>query len=301
MPLAFGIEPGIWNLEFGICYLLFGTWNLEFGICYLVFVIWNLEFGPWNFKKLMMKHTLIFFCLLLAFGSCRKTATNPEVLPNTYSDQALGKSANDLLSGSKYTSLNVQIQYMPGYSLDTGTISALSAYLNMLCNKPGGISITQAQIAGNGGDSLTVDQVAVLEVKNRTAYTSGSTLDVYILVTDGYDTAGTVLGFAYRNTSIALMGKAIFDHSGGFGEIGRAALESSVLEHEFGHILGLVNLGTPMQVFHQDTAHGNHCNNANCLMHYSIETNGAFNIFHPATIPVLDSNCRNDLHANGGK
>ena len=247
-----------------------------------------------------MKSQLLFIACVLFLFSCKKESnTNPETLPNSYSDQALGKSANDLLSGAKYTTLNIQVQYMPGYELETATITNLTNYLNGICNKPGGINITQTQIAAND-NTFTVDSAAITERINRTAYTSGSTIAVYILVTDGYDTSQATLGFAYRNTSICLFGKDIFTNSGGLLQVSRVALETSVLEHEFGHILGLVNLGSPMQVFHQDTVHGNHCNNAHCLMYYAIDTHDALPGMSN-TVPVLDSNCLNDLRANGGK
>jgi hypothetical protein len=253
-----------------------------------------------RFKNFLMKKILLFTCLTLLFFSCKKVATDPGSLPNAYSDQKLGASANDMLGGGKYTTLNVQVQYMPGYALDPAVVTAVTDYLSGICNKPGGVTITQSQIAANG-DTLTVDKVAVLEQQNRTAYTGGATISLYVMVTDGYDTAKTVLGFAYRNTSICLFGKSVFDHSGGFGEVSRVSLETSVLEHELGHIMGLVNLGTPMVVFHQDTLHNNHCTNARCLMHWAIETQSAYNITHPNSVPGLDSNCRNDLRANGGK
>jgi hypothetical protein len=246
-----------------------------------------------------MKKLLLFFCLSLFFFSCKKQAANdPYALPDSYSNQALGKSANDLLSGAKYTSVNIQIQYMPGYELDAGAISNVTNYLNILCNKPDGITITQTQIAANG-DTLNPSKIAVIEKQNRTAYTTGTSISIYVLVTDGYDTSVTTLGISYRNTSVCLLGKDIFDHSGGIGQITRAALETSVLEHELGHILGLVNVGTPMQSAHQDVAHGNHCTNTNCLMYYAIELHKGLGTY--STVPVLDSSCIQDLKANGGK
>jgi hypothetical protein len=249
----------------------------------------------------MVKKILLLLCATALLYSCKKTTnTDPTYLPNSYSDQQLGASANDLLNGIKYSSLAIQVQYMPGYQLDPVAISNVTNYLNTLCNKPGGITVTQTQIAANG-DTLNVDKVAIIEKQNRTAYTNGSTLALYILVTDGFDTSLTTLGFAYRNTSICLFGKDIFTNSGGFGEVSRVNLETSVLEHELGHIMGLVNLRTPMQIYHQDAAHGNHCNNDKCLMYYAIETHGAFGMLAPNIVPVLDSNCRNDLRGNGGK
>ena len=72
-------------------------------------------------------------------------------------------------------------------------------------------------------------------------------------------------------------------------------MESTVLEHEFGHLMGLVNLGTPEKITHQDVAHGNHCTDPNCLMYWEKEFSMA------GFVPKLDSNCLNDLRGNGGK
>ena len=68
-----------------------------------------------------------------------------------------------------------------------------------------------------------------------------------------------------------------------------------------GHILGLVDIGSPMQTNHKDAAHGNHCNNTNCLMYYASETTDVLGFLITGNVPVLDANCRADLTANGGK
>ena len=80
-----------------------------------------------------------------------------------------------------------------------------------------------------------------------------------------------------------------------------AKLESTVLQHEFAHILGLVNNGTPLVDNHHDDEHEGHCDNQDCLMYYLAETSDiAANLFG-ISAPTLDANCRADLQANGGK
>lgn len=74
-----------------------------------------------------------------------------------------------------------------------------------------------------------------------------------------------------------------------------------MLEHEVGHLLGLVDLGSPMQTNHKDVAHGNHCNNSGCLMYYTSETTDILGFLLTGAIPTLDANCIADLKANGGK
>ncbi|MFT6970402.1 MAG: hypothetical protein ACJAXX_000967 [Roseivirga sp.] len=91
-------------------------------------------------------------------------------------------------------------------------------------------------------------------------YNEGSTIKVYFFFADGgYAPNNNVLGIAYKNTSMVLFQSRIEELSGGVGQSSTSLLTSSVLGHEFGHILGLVNAGSTPQGDHQDTANGRHC------------------------------------------
>ena len=254
-------------------------------------------------KKLSLKLFTLSF-LLLAIESCSKkdTVSNsnlPEI--NSENNKVVGASANDLLSTSRYTSVKIEIQYMPGFQPDAAATNNLVSFINSLINKSSGVSVVQTQIAAAGNTVLSLNDIATIEKNNRTVYTSGSQLGVYFLYTNGGYTESNVLGLAFRNTSLCILGKTIHDNSGAVGQASRTKLESTVLEHEFGHILGLVDLGSPMQTNHKDAAHGNHCNNSNCLMYYASETTDALGFLITGNIPTLDANCKADLTANGGK
>ena len=84
---------------------------------------------------------------------------------------------------------------------------------------------------------------------------------------DEYAGDPNVLGIAYRNTSMAIFQETIARHTGGALEPSAATVEGTVAAHEFGHVLGLVNNGSPME--HQDEPHGRHCDNEDCLMYSS--------------------------------
>ena len=74
------------------------------------------------------------------------------------------------------------------------------------------------------------------------------------------------------------------------------------MNHEFGHILGLVNNGTPVQSDHHDTANGAHCDVEDCLMYWQAETSGGLgDLVGMSSPPPLDPQCIDDLQANGGK
>ena len=248
----------------------------------------------------------IFLCILFICVNDSCTKTENGIITqlasiNSDNNKVVGASAKDLLAATNYTSVKIEIQYMPGYAPDAAAINNLTSFFKNLINKPSGIIIVQTPIAESGKATLSVNDIATIEKNNRTVFSSGSQLGVYFLYTDGTYSEGNVLGLAYRNTSICIIGKTIHDNSGAVGQVSRTKLETTVLQHEMGHILGLVDLGSTMQTNHKDAAHGNHCNNTDCIMYYASETTDALGFLLTGAIPALDTNCSADLHANGGK
>ena len=252
-----------------------------------------------------MKTRLYIICFFfIALSGCRKTfnpfSSNPGN-PDYFYNRPVGASANELLSDNKYKSLKIEIQFMTGFEPQSATITHLHSLLSSIINKPSGISIVTKEIPSSSSAALTIDQVFEIEKSNRTVFSIGDQLGVYLLYTNGHYIDNNVLGAAYRNSSMVLFGKNIKDNSGGLGQASRTKLESTVLEHEFGHILGLVDIGSTMQVNHKDTGHGNHCNNSACLMYYSADTKDVLGFLITGNIPSFDANCLADLKANGGK
>ena len=189
---------------------------------------------------------------------------------------------------------------MPGYEPDAAVVANFTNFFNAFCNKPGGITVTQQQIPASGKATLTIDEIVKIEKANRTIFTKDNQVAIHVLIVDANYTTPNIVGLAYWNTSLCLFGKLLYANSGGIGQVSRIKLESTILDHETGHILGLVDQGSPMQTPHRDAANGMHCNNNSCLMYYAIETvdpGGIFNV----NVPLPDQNCRDDLKANGGK
>ena len=114
--------------------------------------------------------------------------------------------------------------------------------------------------------------------------------------------SGAVLGAAYWNTSFVIYEETIHGLSDSTFEPDRSTLETAVINHEFGHLLGLTNLGTNLQSDHEDPDHPKHCNVEDCLMFWAAETSqGIDNMLSSGQAPTLDAQCLADLRANGGK
>jgi hypothetical protein len=243
----------------------------------------------------LMKKQLLYLLLplIIVFTQCSKSdSSGPQ---SNLNNRSVGASAKEILTSSTYQTISLQIHYMPGYPPDGTAINNLVTFLNTLVNKPNGITVTQAPIAASGKTVLSLTEVYDIEKANRSVYTSGSQLGIYLLFVDCKYTDANAIGLAYKNTSMVIFGQTVHESSGAVGQIGRSKLETIVEEHEFGHLMGLVDLGSLMQTPHKD-ASSNHCTNTSCLMYFATNLN---NILGP--VPPLDANCKNDLTANGGK
>jgi hypothetical protein len=236
------------------------------------------------------RHLLVLLVLLIGgVVSCSKDDT--EMLDY----KTLGSSANDLLSSSKYQALELEINYMQAYPLSDAVINHLTNYLQTYLNKPGGIKVYR-QVINDDKTPLGIGDVVALERKVRTKFTRPGVIAVHIMVVDAEFTEFTVLGNAYWNTSMSVYGKTIDRFSGGNSQVSMDQLLITLIEHEFGHLLGLVDQGSPMVTPHKGV-NGAHCNNPYCLMNSLIETTSAA----APQIPVLDNYCEADLRNNGGK
>ncbi len=251
----------------------------------------------------MKTQLLATILVFVFFFACKKETTNFSNNPDAtlLHNKPVGASANQLLSAGTYKSLKIEVQYMTGYAPDAAALNHLQNVLNTYLNKPSGITIVTKEITASSSATLSIEQVRVIEEQNRTVFTTSDQLGVYFLYTNGNFTDNNVLGAAFRNTSMVIFGKTIHDNSGALGQTSRTKLEATVLDHEFGHILGLVDIGSHMQTNHNDASHVNHCINTSCVMYYASDTKDILGFLLTGNIPSFDANCIADMHANGGK
>ncbi len=216
--------------------------------------------------------------------------------------KSLGTSAHDLLSEDKFDSMIIEIVYVEGYQPTPTAISNFVSFLESRINKSGGITIEQRSIPSPGNVSYTDSQISSIEDANRIFYNDGNQIAVWAFFADAKSSKDTstsvILGTAYRNTSFVIYENTVRKLSTGINKPSTVVLESTVMEHEFGHILGLTNSGTPMQTPHEDKDHERHCSNSNCLMYWEAESGS--NLLG-GSIPQLDADCIADLKGYGGK
>ena len=251
----------------------------------------------------MRRFVLFFVAFIIGFTSCKKDSKHHIT---KYHRQSVGSWGDEILSDNKYKSLTVQIIYMTGCKPTDEAVGHLKALLNAHCKKPKGIEVVYKEIAAQGKTSYTLDDIKQLEEDNRTEYTWRKNIAITYLFVDAPSSesggSGVILGEAYYNTSLVIFEKSVQDYSDNVTEPERYKLETVVMNHELGHILGLVNLGSSMKTSHEDGSHPAHCNNQDCLMYWEAETGSAINnLLGNSPSPSLDANCIADLQGNGGK
>lgn len=251
-------------------------------------------------------YACLLYLLVFSTGCAKSLASEDldsvdEVKTEAFHNREAGASANDLLSSNRFTSLNVEVQYMEGYKPSDVAITQLLHFLYKHLNKPEGIFIRTKEIAATTDTILSSKDILAIEQLNRTAYSTPTQLAIYILITNGRQVNNHLLGLAYRNTSVVLLGDKIKDYSYSTRKITRSKLEATILLHEVCHLLGLVNSGSPMQQDHKDAELGRHCNNKKCLMYYAPAKENPYIYLINSKVPDLDKECLEDLIANGGK
>lgn len=226
--------------------------------------------------------------------------------------QGVGTSAKDFLRADNFVSINLEVAYVQGYKPTQTSIDGLKRFLIEHCNKPANINVTETVVPPTKKDKLTKEDVVKIEEANRTVYNVGDELAVWVFFSDKSSDKDTddsvILGTSYRNTSCVIYEKTIKEIASDITGSNIAKIEGTTLQHEFGHLFGLVDLGTPMQTDHrdktQDDADANiinrHCSVEDCLMYYKTVTN-VFSISMGSDIPKMDKFCLADLKANGGK
>ena len=256
---------------------------------------------------------ILFFLLILVI-SCSPESDNGNTSNTGNNDtedltshlQVTGTSSNALLSSTVFKSMVVELVYVDGFEPSQSSVDNFISFLEERTFKPNGITVEKRAIVSPGNSPYTNAEIRSIEDANRTKFNTTNQIAVWAFFADGSSANNSgnavVLGTAYRNTSFVIYQETIQDLSNSAFEPNRTVLETTVITHEFGHILGLTNLGAPLQSAHEDVAHAKHCDVDSCLMFWASETGaGIDNLVGLSQAPQLDSQCIADLQANGGK
>lgn len=118
--------------------------------------------------------------------------------------------------------------------------------------------------------SWTADDLVALNKSYKQGLPTATEAHFYLYFLKGNSSdSNSIIAESVNGTPVIGVFKSVITASG--GNVVQRYVEQSTLVHEIGHALGFVNNGVPMKTPYQDTAHGAHSNNSNCVMYWQNE------------------------------
>lgn len=225
-----------------------------------------------------------------------------------------GPGPKDYVSDDRYTKWVVEVDVVQGQDPPAGVLDFLRSRLAGVVSKPDGVEIRIDDTLPARGGTWSQRDILDYSEAHFDAATSGGTVAIHLMFLDG-QYQSNVLGATFSRETrsgevvetgpVVIFSQAIDDGCGPLCLTGTAPAFRSVLVHEFGHAMGLVDNGIDMVRPHEAaTCNGQpdegHSSNSQSVMNCTVETNGIFNL--AGTPPTeFDADDRADLCNAGGQ
>lgn len=256
-----------------------------------------------------MNKLILLFLILLA--ACGKTATKSSLVrqdPNAYfAAQTIQVNVYFEPGAEPYTTTplnlngtNLTVSYWMFFESNIKSLfSGRKSYPSLIVPK----TLSEMNVLPVQDDtSWTVDEVVALNKKHARS-SSKTVMNIYFLNGRAAENRN-IIGFHINGGGTIAVFKEVVREtaSGETTPFVAEYVEQTTLIHEVGHALGLVNNGVPMIDSHQDTEHGAHCNNPDCVMYYANEgASGLLRVAkkiatspNPLATSVFDEACLKD-------
>lgn len=235
-------------------------------------------------------------------------------LPGCLTSVFGGVTPSDYLSSDPYSKWVIEVDYATGKAPSSALLDFVRGRLNEVANKPDGIEFRLNEALSDTGRTWNLDNGELVRyaASHQDLKTEGNTVVTHLLFVRGGTNKDNgdskVLGVAFGRNPVVIFSDAIDGLCEGV-LIGCAIprFYESVVTHEFGHAMGLVDNGIPMVRPHEASSCGNqaddgHSSNQNSVMFCGVENSsdilGLFGNVPPSS---FDNDDRADLRAAGGK
>jgi len=166
----------------------------------------------------------------------------------------------------------LEIDVQDGASVDRDAV----AHLVSLVGRYSGKQVVESggNTFGSGEREWTTAKLDEAVAANRSTASTGDAVSIHLLyVRGGFHDDGeetSAIGVAWRASQMAVFPERWAGIGGLVGS--DRAIERAVLVHEWGHLLGLVNLTYTSEIDHEDPDHPGHSSNRSSVMFWQVET-----------------------------
>ena len=197
---------------------------------------------------------------------------------------------------NSYTKMIIEIDFESGYKPETSSTDLLKQRISEVCSFSQGITteFTETNFADVG--TWSADDVREQGWDNKKADpTEGKTLRWQLIFPAESYEDDSVLGVAVDASTIAIFGESVDDAAGFFSRPSAEDVENSVMVHEAGHLLGLVNLVYTSPVNHESADKPGHSDNDDSVMYWAIESRNVGSFISGDLPNEFDQDDKDDL------
>jgi hypothetical protein len=180
----------------------------------------------------------------------------------------VGDDSHLLLNSFPDNTLTVEIAYQQSLGPPpSSAVSTLLDRINETCSKAS-VSVDEHGFASTA-TTFSDSDLTTLDQQLRQNWPAPGSMSLFYLYLNGaYAPDNSVIGLAFRASSVAVFEGTIDSDSSLFGD--STAVTTTVMIHEFGHELGLV--GIFGHVPNEDLSHPPHSNDPNDVMYWAVDT-----------------------------
>jgi hypothetical protein len=202
----------------------------------------------------------------------------------------LGSACRPYLRGD-VPALTIEVLHHRAARPSSAALDHLVSSLRPVLDKPGGIDVAGPREIPGDARTWRLDDLQELAERHRQVTSSESRASMLVLSVAGeYEDPG-VLGLAMSATEIVIFPQQIGDLATSLLG-GSSRIERSVLLHEAGHLLCLVNIGYTSELDHEDPDHPHHSRHRDSVMFWAVPNDAVTQVF---TGPPPDSFHEDDL------
>lgn len=193
------------------------------------------------------------------------TVANSQARIAEAADSPPGALAGVLLAPGLASAIELDVMVQTGLNPDAASLQRVAELLRQQSGKP--VTVTAPRALPSAG-SYSADDIRRIADQLGTRQGHDNTAVIHLMYLGGSYAKEGVLGIAVRSDTIAMF---LDDIAGAATPlVSRTRIERSVVIHEVGHLLGLVDLFLDTQ--RGDPGHPGHSANRNSVMYWAVES-----------------------------
>lgn len=221
-------------------------------------------------------------------------AAAPPVATPAPAPGAVGSFGRYYLAAGGAAELQIDLRVQASVAPDAAAVQRLRDVLAREAGKP--VAVTTGSVSGDRTD-WSADAIRTEADRGRPGTGAGTGVLTVLYLAGGFAESDTSLGVAVRSDVAAVFPDRIDEAAGVFGDPRR--IETAVVVHELGHLLGLVDL--ELDTGRADPEHPGHSPNRGSVMYYAVESTLVGDLLSGGPPTEFDAADRRDLATIAGR